>query len=371
MKYKILLLFAIVILVSGCTFDGHGCECPKPGPWSDCNNGTRYRTTYSCSSGGECTSSTESRNCNMPVVGYIDRYYEWSYGNNIWVWETQFPVQLYEYYKNRERLPTIDYTFYATDPGDDELISNLLNVFEIAADENNYNDWEKVNLVISFVQGLSYTSDNVTTGFDDYPRYPLETLVDNGGDCEDTAILATALLYDMGYDAVLLVFRNHTAVGVRCEEGVGDHYVDVYGKIYCYLETTGANWKIGEMPEEYRGEVPKIRYIVPKPFFDINWSTRLVEFGKNITYMINVSLMNIGSAKSENTKIWVAFDDTNETVFDQKTSDGFDLDIERAVTRSFTLDVPVNSHTRLHVAVWADNAQMQNFYSTWVDLVPS
>ena len=40
---------------------------------------------------------------------------------------------------------------------------------------------EKVNLVITFVQSLPYTSDSVTTAFDEYPQYPMETLVEYGG----------------------------------------------------------------------------------------------------------------------------------------------------------------------------------------------
>jgi hypothetical protein len=73
---------------------------------------------------------------------------------------------------------------------------------------------------------LEYTSDLVTEGYDEYPRYPIETLVDKGGDCEDTAILAASIIRGMGYGVVLLVFPKtadspgHCAVGVAGEAGM-------------------------------------------------------------------------------------------------------------------------------------------------------
>jgi len=89
-----------------------------------------------------------------------------------------------------------------------------LNVIAIQED---LTESEKVNLLISFVQSLPYTFDNVSTPFDEYPRFPIETLVFGGGDCEDTSILTSALLYEMGYDVILINPPGHMAVGINIE----------------------------------------------------------------------------------------------------------------------------------------------------------
>ena len=77
-----------------------------------------------------------------------------------------------------------------------------------------YNSFDQVSFVLAFVQSLPYTSDSVTTGHDEYPRFPIETLVDDGGDCEDTSILFATLTLIMGYGTVYINPPDHYAVGI-------------------------------------------------------------------------------------------------------------------------------------------------------------
>lgn len=115
--------------------------------------------------------------------------------------------------------------------------------------EDNLTEEEKINLVITFVQSLLYTVDSVTTSFDEYPRYPLETLIDNGGDCEDTSILTASLLKSMNYDIILIAPPGHMALGVNIDAcGSSWRYE---GERYYYLETTGEGWEIGEYPDDF------------------------------------------------------------------------------------------------------------------------
>lgn len=95
-----------------------------------------------------------------------------------------------------------------------------------------------------------YTPDNVTTGYDDWPKYPIETLIE-GGDCEDTSILMAALLDQMGYDVIILKCPGHVAVGVWCEGCYGT-YFRFRGRRYFYLETTAPGWGVGQIPREYK-----------------------------------------------------------------------------------------------------------------------
>jgi len=110
--------------------------------------------------------------------------------------------------------------------------------------------------VLAFVQSLPYTSDSVTTGRDEYPRFPIETLVDDGGDCEDTSILFATLTLLMGYGTVYINPPNHFAVGILGNDLRGTYwtYPEGSNKTYYYCETTGDNFKIGQLPDEFSGQ---------------------------------------------------------------------------------------------------------------------
>jgi len=117
-----------------------------------------------------------------------------------------------------------------------------------------------VSFALAFVQSMPYASDVVTTGYDEYPRYPIETIVDHGGDCEDTSILFSSIVRGMGYGTVLLKLEkdNHLAVGVRILENIVNNwnqyypltYYTAYGNMYAYCETTTEGWKLGQKPDE-------------------------------------------------------------------------------------------------------------------------
>jgi len=104
----------------------------------------------------------------------------------------------------------------------------------------------------------------VTTPWNEYPRYPIETLFDRGGDCEDTSILVAALLDRMGYDVALLFLyhENHCAVGVSIEGSHGSYYQHD-DKKYFYLETTGEGWRIGEIPPDFTETIARIHPLHP------------------------------------------------------------------------------------------------------------
>ncbi len=160
-----------------------------------------------------------------------------------------------------------DSVVIASDPGDDAFIRSLARQFEEKAAAENLDAKETVELVLKFAQGMTYTTDNVSTSSDEYPRYPLETLFEQAGDCEDTSLLAAAVLTEMGYDTAFLLFEkfDHMGLGVYFPEEWG---VKMYGnswvygdkdgvieddeRRYWYLDTSGKR-SIGWAPPEYGG----------------------------------------------------------------------------------------------------------------------
>ncbi|PRR69205.1 stalk domain-containing protein [Neomoorella humiferrea] len=148
------------------------------------------------------------------------------------------------------------YIPYVTEEGNYELVSTLAGVL---AEKAPQNPEERIELAASFVQeAIPYVSEK-----GEYPKYPVETLVE-GGDCEDKSILLAAILKAMGYKTALLVFRGnpgHMAIGVECPNCEGSYYLKD-GVKYFYLETTSPGWAIGEVPSEHAGEGALV-YVVP------------------------------------------------------------------------------------------------------------
>ena len=202
------------------------------------------------------------------------------------------PEHLYDYYSDRTRVPTADYSVYVTHPLDDEYISTIIGEFNDIATAEGYDEVQQVELVVAFVQSLPYTSDDVTTGFDEYARYPLETLVDGGGDCEDTSILTSAILDGMGYGAVLVNLPEHVGVGVDVDHyGTYWLYEDVK---YYYVETTGEGWEIGELPEAHQGHSATVYPIIPVPIITHDWTGSTV----NHRLLLVADIQNVGTGNA-------------------------------------------------------------------------
>jgi hypothetical protein len=115
---------------------------------------------------------------------------------------------------------------------------------------------EKVEFLIDFVQNLPYIPDDVSTGYDDYSKRLTETLVDGGGDCEDSSIMLASLLSSepFGYGTALLLPPKHAAIGVKGGNDISGYYYEYEGTRYYYIESTGRGWNVGEIPDEYRGK---------------------------------------------------------------------------------------------------------------------
>ncbi len=195
------------------------------------------------------TSSIENRLDKILGINVI-QHYEWTYRGSEWTWELTIPLSLYvEYFERQRPVLFASYADMAKDPKDDTYIDQLVQQIVNDAAKYGFTEIQKLNFTIAFIQSLPYTVDIVTTPYNEYPRYPIETLFDRGGDCEDTSILTAALLDRMGYDVALLLLREakHMAVGVSLT-GVYGTYYEYGNKQYYYVETTGDGWQIGQIP---------------------------------------------------------------------------------------------------------------------------
>ncbi|WP_440992061.1 hypothetical protein [Haloarchaeobius baliensis] len=195
-------------------------------------------TGFARSSGEGCyllefNGRSSGRNWNANLVAYKSTY-----------------VQASEAVRSRDRA---EYVRIAQQSG---LADTLAEILAEEAAANGYTtQQEQVHFVIDFIQDLPYVPDDVSTGYDDYTKSVTETLVEGGGDCEDTAIMMAAVLQaeTFNYDCILIQPPQHMAVGVYGNDLPGTYW-EYDGRRYYYLETTGNGWGVGELPPEYEGE---------------------------------------------------------------------------------------------------------------------
>lgn len=190
---------------------------------------------------------------DLDAEGYYQRRFEWDAVGYEWWFEQSISRALNEYYEKRYSRGR-NYDMYVSDTYSDQYIQQVADNFEQFGDEYDLSEREVVDLAVAFVQGLNYTKDDVTTGFDQYTYYPVETLIERGGDCEDSTVLLARILRELGYDCVLLFLPDtepvaHMALGVRGDSSIPGAYYEYDDKQYYYVETTGEGYRIGDIPD--------------------------------------------------------------------------------------------------------------------------
>ena len=180
----------------------------------------------------------------------IKRSYSWEYYGKEYTMDYTFRSADYHFYKNIHRTYD-DFTVYLDESSAHAVIQQFTTALQQIAESHNFSEWQTVEFVAAFVQNLVYIDD----GKYEYPRYPEETLVDMGGDCEDTAILLEAILRSMGYESVLLSPKGHMGVGIALDKPVSGVSFNYRGERYYYIETTNTGWGIGQYPDELSADV--------------------------------------------------------------------------------------------------------------------
>lgn len=211
----------------------------------------------------EKSKSVISLGNRLNVVLSIDvpQYYKWNYNGNR---ELNVAITLLSYVNYSEKPRPRDVAGLVDmvkESKSDPSIKSLVNQLSEIADIKRYNDRQLADYVASFVQSMPYTVDYDTKGRDEYPRYPVETLFERGGDCEDTSVLIATLLDSLGINVVLLHLEGeeHIAVGVDVPMSYGIYY-EYIGTKYWFLETTAEGWRVGDFPTELKDDMA---YIYP------------------------------------------------------------------------------------------------------------
>ena len=137
------------------------------------------------------------------------------------------------------------YRAMVNDPAQESLYQDLLFAFRKIRIENDLDSDEYLELIAVYVQSLQYET------LEENPaKFPVETVVDQAGDCDDKSLLLAGLLSREGYSVALLSFgpENHMALGIGSDDC---QYRDTN---YTFLETTNVSY-VGIVTQKLGGGV--------------------------------------------------------------------------------------------------------------------
>ena len=141
------------------------------------------------------------------------RTFEWSFGDKDYSISLDIKYSDYYVYESSDIERDLgtqgttehDLTFITYD---DKYVKQIADYITKAT--KDLDSMTRANVLLRFTQeAVEYKYDSESKGQDEYWKYPLETLYDTNGDCEDTAILFCAVGKAMGYNTALMIFNGH------------------------------------------------------------------------------------------------------------------------------------------------------------------
>ena len=167
------------------------------------------------------------------------------------------------------------YLSFIQDQSQIPLYQELTTIFQNIQKQYSLDSDEYVELIVTYVQSLDYLTLNQYPE----PKYPIETVIEKRGDCDDKSLLLAALLAYNGYDVALLDFEkeNHMAIGILCHSP----YVYPGTSKYGYIETTDYRY-ITEVPDD----IYTIPNIIPVKIFSADQNEKGYSAGNQVAKIL-------------------------------------------------------------------------------------
>jgi hypothetical protein len=206
-----------------------------------------------------------------PNSDSITKAYYWRYAGQRWDFTLDIPRKIFESYqtsdvdRSPQNSPLRRENMAAFVTPQEKIIQDTAHALTQLASQMDFNQTIMVDFALRFVQSnVQYQADNETKGCVEYWRYPVETLVEKKGDCEDSAVLFASIMDALGYKAALLFYIldddvGHLAVGIHVDtnESLGHSFI-YQGTTYYYCETTTIGYTIGDLPPDINREPTEI-----------------------------------------------------------------------------------------------------------------
>ena len=210
---------------------------------------------------------------------------------------------LYNYYSSKDHsLHLYDFAKFVTPSPLKPIADDLWTIYS--------DDEDFANGVLMIVHQIPYVESAPQ-------KYPVETIVENEGDCDLFSFVAASVMKAGGLDVVLLLYeaQSHMNVGVHLSQEPEDarstiHYYSYEGKRYYVAECTGDDWRngwrVGECPDILRkasariitlenceqsspGQVSSSYGVLTSSSLSLAVSTRFVIAGSTITMSGSIS----------------------------------------------------------------------------------
>jgi len=162
---------------------------------------------------------------------------------------------LYDYYRSKDHnVYSYDFAKFVTPNSLKPIADDLWSIYS--------DDEDFANGVLMIVHQIPYMESGPQ-------KCPVETIVENEGDCDLFSFIAASVMKAGGLDVVLLLYetQGHMNVGVHLSHEPDDARSTVYyyshdGKQYYVAECTGGDWRngwrVGECPDMLRGASVRI-----------------------------------------------------------------------------------------------------------------
>jgi len=279
-----------------------------------------------------------------PEDGYYRVNYSWDYKDVQWSFSVGVPEAIYDYYRGRTH-DNDDLMHFVLSEHHRDYIREIVKSFRTGGEEWGLSDMDNLFNVVAFVQSLQYVTDEASKGVEDYVRYPIETLVDGVGDCEDVVILAASLLHEMGYSVILLSLPEHLALGIKYDPKYRGTYYKYEGEKYYYLEMTSPGWELGQVPPSIEKKCAKLIPLVDRPAVQLGrcgyWHDEYFAFADRVDFEIICEVENKGPGATQGLSIQVVVK-TDAKARETFANQTFNLeDLPEAGQATFRLKLPV------------------------------
>jgi hypothetical protein len=177
--------------------------------------------------------------------------YIWNYDYQEYIMDVQLEYETFAYFRSLNHdVKYFDVSTYArfATPGENYVINLAQGLENLAMDNGYTSDLRKAEFINAFVGSIQYSPDGT---FSDRPKYPIETLWDRTGDCEDTAALYVSLIEALGYDSIFMfgeakafegdIGGGHAWAAVHIPNHNGDYWYgndSKSGTEFYFVETT-------------------------------------------------------------------------------------------------------------------------------------
>jgi len=152
------------------------------------------------------------------------------------------------------------------DPALTPLYDSINSEIDRIVAENGYTETDRLNLIVAYIRSIEFADSDILVA-----KYPIQTVVDGTGDCDDTSLLLAGVLQNAGYDSATMIYclveegksYDHGVAGIKLNtsETYSKDVEKIYdGKVaYIPIETT-ADWYVGRPNPKYSGVETMVYY---------------------------------------------------------------------------------------------------------------